>query len=123
SFTLHGNLAGALPSAAIGLKKVRGEEKQFNTDLGSLVAWEPMEKNLGMQGVAAIAEGKSVRQSDDAQNDLLLVNLAVSKPVSYWAGFAWDRAGHITNSAAWKKYLDDFARGLASPIVVTVSAD
>src|SRR6266487_6588130 len=39
---------------AVGLKKVKDEQKEFNAEHGWLAIWEPMEKNLGMQGVAAI---------------------------------------------------------------------
>jgi hypothetical protein len=42
--------------------------------------------------------------------------------ISYWAGFAWDRPEKITSQDAWKKYITDFAAGLASPIEVSVSA-
>ena len=41
----------------------------------------------------------------------------------YWAGFAWDRAGRITNLAAWKDYLKSFARGLAAPIRVEIAPE
>ncbi|MDX6709462.1 MAG: hypothetical protein QOH96_478, partial [Blastocatellia bacterium] len=78
---------------AVGIKKVKGEQKDFNSVQGSLSFWEPMEKNLGMQGVAAILDPKDVDKQAEYQQD----NLVVLKPkpgnsVSYWAGFAWDRA-------------------------------
>jgi len=41
--------------------------------------------------------------------------------VSYWAGFAWNRAGKFTSAGAWKRYVDEFAEGLGSPIMVKVS--
>jgi hypothetical protein len=39
---------------------------------------------------------------------------------SGWAGFCWDKAGQITTADAWKKYVDEFAQGVQSPIGVTV---
>jgi hypothetical protein len=91
-----------------------------------------MEKNLGMQGVAAIVNPKEFdKQAEDKQNNLLVLKPPLpdsrgSAPgagisVSYWAGFAWDRAGKITSAAAWKKYVDEFSEGLRSPIEVSVS--
>jgi Domain of unknown function (DUF4861) len=106
-------------AVAIGLKKVKDEQKEFNAERGWLLSWQAMEKNLGMQGVAEIVNPKDVdKQAEDKQNNLLV--LKTGAPVSYWAGFAWDRAGKITSAEAWKKYVDEFARGVQSPIVVTV---
>ena len=94
-----------------------------------LAIWEPMEKNRGMQGVAAIVDPKKfVKQGEDKLNDLLLVSCDYwSRPkpsgcIDYWAGFAWDKAGKITTADAWKKYVDEFAQGVQSPIEVSVSA-
>ena len=45
---------------AIGLKKVKDEQKQFNAEHGWLTIWEPMEKNLGMQGLAIVVDPRAV---------------------------------------------------------------
>ncbi len=80
-----------------------------------------MEKNQGMQGVAAIVNAQEFdRQVEDKQNNLIVLKAGSEKLVSYWAGFAWDRAGKITSAEAWRKYVDEFAKGLTSPIAVTV---
>lgn len=113
---------GAVLTPAIGLKKVKGEEKRFNAADGSLVIWEPMEKNLGMQGVAIVVDPKSVvQQAEDKANDLLVVKAAPDNSISYWAGFAWDKAGKITTQDAWKKYVAEFAQGVQSPIEVSIT--
>ena len=107
-------------AVAVGLKKVKDEQKEVNSGHGWIAIWEPMEKNLGMQGMAAIVNpGSFDKQAEDKQNNLIVLKPATS--VSYWAGFAWDRAGKITSAEAWKKYVDEFAEGLSSPIVVSVS--
>jgi len=106
----------------IGLKKVKDEKLVLNRDRGTLVSWEPMEKNLGMQGVALIVNPQLlVRPAEDKSNNLLLVRTAPNDSVSYWAGFAWDRAGRITTAEAWSNYVDEFAQGVLSPISITVS--
>jgi Domain of unknown function (DUF4861) len=111
-------------AVAVGIKKVKGEQKEFNAERGTMTVWEPMEKNLGMQGVAAIVNPKTLdKQAEDKQNNLLILKPSTDKPVSYWAGFAWDRAGHIATAEAWKKYVDEFAQGLLSPIEVSVSTE
>lgn len=110
-------------TGVVGLKKVRREQLDFNAARGTLTAWEPMEGNHGMQGLAAIGDPKKlVKQAEDSRNDLLLVNAGPDNRLDYWAGFAWDQAGKITTPDDWKKYVDDFAQGVQSPIQVTVSA-
>jgi Domain of unknown function (DUF4861) len=124
--------SGAEPLAvAVGLKKVKDEQKEFNGEHGWLAIWEPMEKNLGMQGVAAIVNPEEFdKQAEDKQNNLIVLKATTANPsaagtpalsVSYWAGFAWDRAGRITSAEAWKKYVDEFSQGILSPIEVSVS--
>lgn len=111
-------------TAAAGLKKVHGEQKDFSATQGALSIWEPMEKKMGMMGVAAIVDPKSFqKQTDDKDNNLLLVKTDAAGTISYWAGFVWDRAGKVSDQAAWKKYVSEFAQGLASPIEVTVSGE
>ena len=43
--------------------------------------------------------------------------------MSYWAGFAWEKYGPVTTAEEWKKYVDEFAQGVQSPIQVRVSAE
>ncbi len=108
-------------AVAIGLKKIKDAQKQLNAERGWLAVWEPMAQNLGMQGLGIV-----VNQSDfdsvteDKLNHLLLLKPRHVFPVSYWAGFAWDRAGKITSADAWQKYLDQFGERRRSPIEVTV---
>ncbi|HKG80041.1 MAG TPA: DUF4861 family protein, partial [Pyrinomonadaceae bacterium] len=51
---------GESPAVAVGLKKVKEEQKQFNAERGWLTIWEPVEKNLGMQGLAIVASPSDV---------------------------------------------------------------
>jgi len=61
-------------AVAVGLKKVKDEQKEFNAEHGWLAIWEPMEKNLGMQGVAAIVNPKEFEtQAEDKQNNLIVL--------------------------------------------------
>ena len=115
--------AGPL-TCAIGLKKVVGEHKQFDAGLGWMAIWENMEKKQGMQGLALIVNPKDLlKETGDATNNLLLVKASPANTVSYWAGFAWDKAGLCADEEAWKAYVAQFARGLQSPIAVTVSGE
>lgn len=108
----------------IGLKKVAGDQKEFDGTRGILTVWQQVEKNSGMQGIAIVADPKSlVKDAEDKLNNLVLVKCGADNSVSYWAGFCWDRAGQITGADAWNKYVDQFAQGLRSPIQVSISTE
>ena len=111
----------ALLAVAIGLKKVKDERRMENAEQGWVTFWQPMEKNLGMQGLAVVLKAGDVERLDqDARNNLVILKPKTVYPISYWAGFAWDRAGHITSADAWNQYVDDFSDGLRTPIEVTI---
>ena len=59
--------AGGPLTAAVGLKKVRGEQADFNAARGALAIWEPMEANRGMQGIAAIVPPERVGKTNGRQ--------------------------------------------------------
>jgi hypothetical protein len=110
-------------TTGIGLKKTAGEQIEANAERGWLLKWEKVEKNAGNQGLAIIVDPKSLeKQTEDKLNQLLLAKVSDNNVASYWAGFCWDKAGQITDAAAWKKYVDEFAQGVASPIEVSVAA-
>lgn len=107
-------------SAAVGFKKIKDAQKQFNAERGWLTIWEPMANNLGMQGMGVVVEPRAVdKVTEDKLNHLLLLKAGIAAPVSYWAGFAWDRAGRITSAQSWNTYIDQFAERLRSPIEVS----
>ena len=99
-------------TVAIGLKKVEAAQKEFNAEHGRLTTWEPMAKDLGMQGLAIVANPREVDTvTEDNLNHLLVLKPTKNTmPVSYWAGFAWDRAGIITSKRMWEKYVDEFSQ-------------
>ena len=106
-------------AVAVGLKKVKDEQKQFNAERGWLTIWEPMDKNLGMQGLAIVVKPSDVdKLAEDKLNHLVVLKPRTAFPVTYWAGFAWDRAGKITSAESWNNYIDQFAERLRSPIEV-----
>ena len=120
--TFYRRQSGNEPLAvAVGLKKVKDGQKQFNAERGRLTIWEPMTSNLGMQGLAILVNPGDVEKvTEDKLNHLVVLQPSSTAPVSYWAGFAWDRAGKITTSEAWGRYVDEFAEARRSPIVITV---
>ena len=106
---------------AVGLKKVKDAQKNINADRGWFAVWEPVEKNQGMQGLAIVVDPHTFEGvTEDSRNHVLILKPGIAAPVSYWAGFAWDRAGKITTSEGWNSYVDQFSEKLRSPITVSV---
>lgn len=109
-------------TAAIGLKKVSGEQVAFNAAHGWLAKWEKMEKNAGNQGLAILLDPSGLdKTAEDKLNVLVLTKVLRNNEVTWWAGFCWDKAGPYTTADAWKNHVDEFAQTLASPIEVSVS--
>ncbi len=109
-------------TAAIGLKKVAGEQVDFNAEQGWLVKWEKMEKGAGNQGLAVITHPKDFgKKVEDPLNQLVLAKIGAGGVATYWAGFCWDKAGGFTTADAWKAHVSEFAQGLASPIEIKVT--
>ena len=114
--------------AAIGLKKTLVEKgvlehgKDFNKEHGWLTKFEDVEKKAGKQGLAVIVDDPKLiqEQVEDARNQLLVVKLPADGKLSYRAGFFWDKAEQFKDYDAWKKYVDEQAQGIASPVEVVV---
>lgn len=105
----------------IGLKKVSGEKITSKPELGILSKWEAMEKNAGQQGLGVLYNPKLyIQQTQDSLNQLAIVKTTDNK-ADYYAGFCWDKAGEITTPEAWQKYLENFAQGVANPIVIKMN--
>ena len=115
-------------TAAIGLKKTLVEKgvlehgKDFNKEHGWLTKFEDVEKKAGKQGLAVIVDDPKLiqEQVEDARNQLLVVKLPADGKLSYRAGFFWDKAEQFKDYEAWKKYVDEQAQGIASPIEVVL---
>ena len=109
-------------AVAVGLKKVKGGEKRLNAERGWFTVWEPVEKNQGMQGLAILVDPRTFDSvTEDKLNHLLVLKPGITMPVSYWAGFAWDRAGKVTSAESWNAYVDQFSEKLRSPIDVQIT--
>jgi hypothetical protein len=106
---------------AVGLKKVKAAQKEFNQGRGWLTIWEPMDKSLGMQGLAVVVDPSAVdKNAEDKLNHLVILKPGIATPITYWAGFAWDRAGQITSGESWNAYVDQFVERLRSPIDISI---
>jgi hypothetical protein len=114
-------------TVAVGLNKTPSDKKQDpriavvrNEADPSLLQWVQQAKN-GSIGMAVVLPS-SAGFAEDALNHLVLAKVESGKPLRYYAGAAWDRAGHITSQEAWAAYVAQAAARTKSPIRVTLGA-
>ena len=111
----------------IGLRKVDIVQKDLNAEGGYLTAWEPVKEDTSRTGhwgsVVVIDPKLFEKQTEDKLNLLMLARVPENNVSSYWAGFFWNASGQFADYAAWKKHVDEFAQGLASPIEVSIPAE
>jgi len=110
-FTLDGKPA-ALP-IAVGI--TTHDEKatvSFNKNSGRISAWESID-DIDL-GTGALIEPSIVTEiqhitsdNKDESHIWILTNSDKQGKLAYRAGFAWQAAGYITDSAAWNSYLDN----------------
>lgn len=119
---------GAPLQIAVGLNKApadKGEDGKsaFTEDAASkaLVQWVAQARS-GDFGVAVIVpDAGNPAFGADAKNAFVLAPVADGKPLRYYVGAAWTRAGEITSEAVWKRYVADEAKRLAAPVTVSLS--
>jgi hypothetical protein len=114
-------------TVAVGLNKTPSDKKQDpqiavvrNERDPSLLQWVQQKSN-GAIGMAIVVPGAS-GFAEDALNHLVLAKVESGKPLRYFAGAAWDRAGHITSQEAWAAYVAQAAARAKDPIKVTLGA-
>ncbi len=85
----------------------------------ALMQWVEQASN-GAIGTAVIVPGAD-GYAQDALNNLVLAHVASGKPLRYFAGAAWSRAGAITTRQAWEDYVANAAIRAAHPLAVSIS--
>ena len=118
------------PSAltvAVGLNRTPSDKKQeprvalVKDDANhALLQWVEQAAN-GAFGTAVVLPA-STGFAQDALNDLVLARVESGKPLRYWVGAAWDRAGRITSKAAWQAYVAAEAKRAAHPVRIALKA-
>jgi pectinesterase len=110
-------------TVAVGLNKNpadKGQQPKIATKREGkvLLQWIEQASN-GAFGTAVIlpaAQGFA----EDALNELILAPASAGKPLRYYAGGAWSRAGEITTREQWERYVANAAARAANPIRTTL---
>ncbi|WP_345952919.1 DUF4861 family protein [Mucilaginibacter sp. PAMB04168] len=114
------NIVGksSLP-VVIGIVTRKGDDaRMLSADKGVIAYWEPDNKEHGTTGVGCVFD--SGFGGAKAMNGHLLAfgNVVPGKPLTYYAGAAWDRAGLIHNQQEWFNYLSGFRSRIAKPLSI-----
>lgn len=119
TYTIDGD--GTLP-VTIGVARRKGEGELFNEQQRGIFGyWEPEQGTSGITGIGVLlADGTFEGQEALPEQYLLRLTASDAKPITYYNGGAWNKAGRFTSAAAWFGYLEAFKEHLASPLQVTV---
>ncbi|PKA96745.1 uncharacterized protein DUF4861 [Flavobacteriaceae bacterium MAR_2009_75] len=111
-----------LPNYAIGitLHNNQGTTK-LNPEMGWYSHWETIDKSQVGEGVViepSAVDTAFARQSDVKDQSNLLVLAKPTEVLTYYAGFAWNKSGQITDKEDWEKLLNQQSQKIKSPLKV-----
>jgi hypothetical protein len=111
--------------AAAGLTMVQSGEFAFDAEQGWMAYWHGVkaapETFLGLAVAVDPAVLKDIAK--DERNNLALLSVTAGRPLVYYAGGAWTKAGDIRDFQSWQAYLSQWCRRTASPVRVRVSVE
>jgi len=111
-------------TVAVGLNKKpadKGEHEQITVGHGdaTLTQWV-QQANKGNFATAIVLPG-ATGQAEDALNELIVAPVESGKPLRYYIGAAWDRAGHVQSAADWQDKVKLMAARAAHPLKVSIA--
>lgn len=108
----------AMP-VAIGIVEHKGNGTMLlNEKDGIMGYWEPQHGKDGTLGIGSVMEEPVVNMKVTDNHLLTIINVNSGKPFVYYTGAAWDKAGLITNSKEWFRYLRNFKEKIERPVIV-----
>lgn len=113
-------------SVAVGLNKTPADKGQdakieVGRDGKVLLQWVEQKSNGAFGTAIVLPPAQGFAQ--DRLNELILAQATPGKPLRYYAGAAWSRAGEITSRAQWERLAHDVAARDASPVRVSIQAE
>lgn len=87
---------------------------------GIISYWEPIHGKDGTTGVGIILTTPTNNMWIDSKQMLAKTTVKSNKPIIYYTGAAWDKAGKITNSKQWLNYLDNYYLQIIEPLIITI---
>ncbi len=126
TFTATGNAKEL--TVGIGLNKNpadRGQEPAIEIlrteGDGSLGQWVVQKSNGELGTAVVVPYGAFLAYAEDDRNLLALAKASPGRPLVYYAGAGWSRAGEFTSKQAWSDYIANFAARVRAPVKVTLT--
>lgn len=106
---------GAIENLPVAVGIIRRKDKSvmyLNEQQGVMGYWEPTFEHDGTTAVGCVFPDSVQHMTITPKHVLTTTTCGAGNTLVYYTGAAWDRAGIITNSAAWIQYLTKFKEGL-----------
>lgn len=108
-------------SVVVGIiKRTETGTISLNEQQGIMGYWEPTHGPDGTTGIGSILTTPVNNMLVGNAQILAKTEVENNEPIVYYTGAAWDKAGEITNSKQWFKYLDNFYQQIKEPLVINV---
>ena len=82
--------------------------------------WEPVKDGTGEFGCAVVLDPASIDDVAVADGNQVVI---ARQPARYWAGAGWDKSGDFAGVADWDRYVEQWAKRVASPLKVQVTSE
>ncbi len=122
SVSLQNRQAKTTP-VVVGLVKRDEDNPQFDFDPKdkTLSYWEPNINNAGHVGTSVILPSSKIQFIPNTPKQFLIKTVVTNKkPLVYYMGAAWNKAGKITSADQWEDYVEDYAQTIKKPLKVTL---
>lgn len=88
---------------------------------GSLAQWIEMKTNGALGTALIVPSDACAGYAEDDKNQLMLAKATSGRPLRYFAGAGWSKAGEFTTPQAWHDYVAACAARARYPVTVTVA--
>lgn len=114
------NKLSSLPVVVGIIKRPQAGKEFFDEQDGIMGYWEPTDPKDGTTGVGCIFTQPVKNVIIGKGQMLTLMDAQSDKPVVYYRGAAWDKAGYIKSAKDWFSHLEWFQQKIKNPLIVTV---
>jgi hypothetical protein len=90
----------------------------LNEKQGMMAYWEPTHVEHGTTAIGVLLTTPVNTMLVNEKQILAKTMVKNNVPIIYYAGAVWDKAGKIANSNQWNSYLENFQKGIQSPLII-----
>jgi len=118
--TVYSFKTGSEIPVAIGIVKRKDQGTiLLNEREGIMGYWEPQHGKDGILGTGCVFPKDVGSMKVNDTHLLTITDVNSKKPLVYYTGAAWNKAGKITTSGEWFEYLKQFKEKLQNPVLIS----